>query len=112
MRVRDEIKMTIQAYQTLYESSVAYGMRKALQAEQSRAEKLNNLAALQNTCADYDHSIDQLRQQIEMRLADERENAEQSAAAHEELMDREKKRCNVHKTELLKKLRDIKEVAE
>ena len=34
VRVRDEIKMTIQAYQTLYESSVAYGMRKALQAEQ------------------------------------------------------------------------------
>jgi dynein light intermediate chain len=30
--------MTIQAYQTLYESSVAYGMRKALQAEQRRAE--------------------------------------------------------------------------
>lgn len=30
VRVRDEIKMTIQAYQTLYESSIAYGMRKAL----------------------------------------------------------------------------------
>ena len=40
MRVRDEIKMTIQAYQTLYESSIAYGMRKALQAEQSKAEML------------------------------------------------------------------------
>ncbi len=112
VRVRDEIKMTIQAYQTLYESSVAYGMRKALQAEQSRAEKLNNLAGLQNTCADYDHQIDQLRQQIEMRLTEEREGAEQSAAAHEELMDREKKRCNVHKSELLKKLRDIKDVAD
>ena len=33
VRVRDEIKMTIQAYQTLYESSIAYGMRKALMAE-------------------------------------------------------------------------------
>jgi len=30
VRTRDEIKMTIQAYQTLYESSIAYGMRKAL----------------------------------------------------------------------------------
>jgi dynein light intermediate chain len=39
VRVRDEIKMTIQAYQTLYESSIAYGMRKSLQAEQSKAEK-------------------------------------------------------------------------
>ena len=33
VRTRDEIKMTIQAYQTLYESSIAYGMRKALIAE-------------------------------------------------------------------------------
>ncbi len=36
VRVRDEIKMTIQAYQTLYESSIAYGMRKALMAEQKK----------------------------------------------------------------------------
>ena len=33
VRVRDEIKMTIAAYQTLYESSIAYGMRKALMSE-------------------------------------------------------------------------------
>ncbi len=38
VRVRDEIKMTIQAYQTLYESSIAYGMRKALMAEQGKNE--------------------------------------------------------------------------
>ena len=32
-RVKDEIKMTIQAYQTLFESSIAFGMRNALQSE-------------------------------------------------------------------------------
>ena len=31
VRVRDEIQMTIHAYQTLYESSIAFGIRKALQ---------------------------------------------------------------------------------
>ena len=30
--------MTIQAYQTLFESSIAFGMRKSLQAEQRTAE--------------------------------------------------------------------------
>ncbi|XP_075050629.1 axonemal dynein light intermediate polypeptide 1-like [Mixophyes fleayi] len=38
LRVRDEIHMTISAYQTLYESSVAFGMRKALQAEQGKSD--------------------------------------------------------------------------
>ncbi len=30
MRVRDEHKMTLAAYQTLYQSSVSYGMRKLM----------------------------------------------------------------------------------
>ena len=38
LRVRDEMRMTIAAYQTLYESAVAFGMRKALQTEQGKSE--------------------------------------------------------------------------
>ena len=52
VRVRDEIKMTVQAYQTLYESSVAYGMRKALQAEQRKAEALIKINQLNAACDD------------------------------------------------------------
>lgn len=36
MRVRDELKMTIAAYQTLYKSAVAFGMRKQIQAEKGK----------------------------------------------------------------------------
>merc|ERR1711865_418221 len=38
LRVRDEIRMTIDAYKTLYESSVTFGVRKQLQAEQGMPE--------------------------------------------------------------------------
>ena len=38
LRVRDEIHMTIAAYQTIYESSIAFGIRKTLVAEQRKAE--------------------------------------------------------------------------
>ena len=34
MRVRDEHKMTMAAYQTLYQSSVSFGRRKLLEAEE------------------------------------------------------------------------------
>lgn len=34
VKVRNEVNMTIQAYQTLYESSISSGMRKALQSDQ------------------------------------------------------------------------------
>jgi dynein light intermediate chain len=40
LRIRDEVRQTVGAYRTLYESSVAFGMRKALTAEQGRADTL------------------------------------------------------------------------
>jgi dynein light intermediate chain, axonemal len=38
LRIRDELQMTLRAFETLYESSVAFGMRKALMAEQGKSE--------------------------------------------------------------------------
>lgn len=38
LRVRNEIRMTVAAYQALYESSMAFGLRKALQAEQGKTD--------------------------------------------------------------------------
>ena len=49
--------MTIQAYQTLYESSIAYGMRKALQDEQQRADKLLRQASLEKHCNELEEQI-------------------------------------------------------
>ena len=77
VRVRDEIKMTIQAYQTLYESSIAYGMRKALQAEQSKAEKLLQLASLEKRCNEKAGEIQDLKRAIDDRLAEEEQEQEE-----------------------------------
>ena len=38
LKVRDEIKMSIASYQILYESSILYGIRKQLQAEDTREQ--------------------------------------------------------------------------
>lgn len=85
VRVRDEVKMTILAYQTLYESSVAYGMRKAMQAEQSKAEKLNKLAALHQISAEQEDTIARLKQQIRDMLQEEIEGKAEGETQHEEV---------------------------
>ena len=82
VRVRDEIKMTIQAYQTLYESSIAYGMRKALQAEQSKAEKLLQLASLEKRCNEKHGEIEDLKRAIIDRLAEEEQEKEEKYRDH------------------------------
>jgi len=62
VRVRDEIKMTVQAYQTLYESSIAYGMRKALQSEQRKAEMLIKINQLTAACDDLEYEVDRQKE--------------------------------------------------
>lgn len=57
LRVRDEIRMTIAAYQTLYESSVAFGMRKALQAEQGKSDMERKVSGVYTSLGPYDSSV-------------------------------------------------------
>ena len=47
MRVRDELYMTIDAYETLYESSVTFSMRKQLQSEQGTPELVVQIKELE-----------------------------------------------------------------
>jgi dynein light intermediate chain len=76
LRVRDEIRMTIAAYQTLYESSVAFGMRKALQAEQGKAEMEKRIEDLETEKRDLERQVNELKakcDQIEKRAAEQRQ---------------------------------------
>lgn len=47
MRVRDELYMTISAYETLYESSLTFSMRKQLQSEQGAPELQSSIIELE-----------------------------------------------------------------
>ena len=48
MRVRDELKMTIAAYKTLYKSAVAFGTRKQTEAQTGKQELRDKVEELQN----------------------------------------------------------------
>merc|ERR1711968_221277 len=65
LRVRDEIRMTIAAYQTLYESSVAYGMRKALMAEYRKAEMEAKVKQLESEKEDLERQVSDLTHKLE-----------------------------------------------
>ena len=65
VRVRDEIRMTVQAYQTLYESSIAYGMRKALMAEQKKNEMQSRIKELEDSCEELANETTKLTKEQE-----------------------------------------------
>lgn len=85
LRVRDEIRMTIAAYQTLYESSVAFGMRKALQAEQGKSDMEQKIEHLEEEKKELEQLVQEMKMKcdqiekrgMEMRQVEEKKHAEE-----------------------------------
>ena len=65
LRVRDELKMTIAAYQTLYQSSVTFGMRKQLQAEHGKADLENKISELEVKQTKQQNKVIELKSKME-----------------------------------------------
>jgi dynein light intermediate chain len=76
LRVRDEIKMTIAAYQTLYQSSVTFAMRKQLQAEHGKADLEKRIAELEAKRTKQENKVVELKSKID---AIEKRNSERKA---------------------------------
>lgn len=89
LRVRDEMRMTIAAYQTLYESSVAFGMRKALQAEQGKSDMQLKIKTLESDKRDLERQVAELKakcdtiekKEAERRAIDEKKHLEEVSPA-------------------------------
>eukprot|EP00727_Mastigamoeba_balamuthi_P013150 m51a1_g8458 hypothetical protein (263) ;mRNA; r:422367-423523 len=78
-RVRDEQRMTIKCYQTLYESSIAFGIRKALEAEQGKTELEQRIMNLEGEKRDLERQVAELKTKCE--FIEKRENERRT---HEE----------------------------
>jgi dynein light intermediate chain len=100
VRVRDEIRMTIQAYQTLYESSIAFGMRKALQAEQRKTEMNNRIKTLEGEVSELQRQVQNLENEIARIEKEEEANQEKEEKAHKEDVEFLKKANMKYKEEL------------
>merc|ERR1711966_216806 len=87
LRVRDEIRMTICAYQSLYESSIAFGMRKALQAEQRRNQHSKKMKDLQGANKKLKEEVEDLETKIAQIEKHEAERRETEERKHKEEVD-------------------------
>merc|ERR1712021_275682 len=74
LRVRDELRMTVAAYQGLYESSVAYGMRKALRSEQLKAELNKKTKEVEMSKLDLTRRVEELKKFCEDNTANFKES--------------------------------------
>jgi len=76
MRVRDEARMTIDAYQTLYNSSIVYGIKKQIQAESGIDDLEKKIAEYTEGNKSLETKVAEMRSKLEMT---EKRNAEKKA---------------------------------
>lgn len=85
MRTRDEIRMSIDAYKTLYQSSVTFGIKKQLRAEVGLPEAEEKAAQMEMEKSNLELELQELRSKFDMmekrenerRLADEKRRKEE-----------------------------------
>jgi dynein light intermediate chain len=66
MRTRDEIRMTIDAYKTLFASSVTFGIKKQLRAEQGIPELESQVSDLEAQKSQLELEVYELRSKLEI----------------------------------------------
>ncbi|KAF0687132.1 Aste57867_21103 [Aphanomyces stellatus] len=66
LRIRDEIRMTTDAYKTLYDSSITFGVRKQLQAEQGMGSIEDKIAVLTEEKREYENKVLELTNKLEV----------------------------------------------
>ena len=84
LRVRDEARMSTAAYQTLFQSSVAFGARKTQQSEQGNLELTRKIDELESTKRALQTQVQELRG---LHEAIERRNAEMKALEDKKVLD-------------------------
>ncbi|XP_051999432.1 axonemal dynein light intermediate polypeptide 1-like [Xyrauchen texanus] len=98
LQVRDEICMTIAAYQTLYKSSVAFGMRKALQGEQGKSDLENKILELESEKRNLERQVNEQKakcEAIEKREAERQETEDKKHAEEVQFLKRTNQQLKV-----------------
>lgn len=87
LRVRDEMVMSMDAYEALYCSSIAFGLRKALQSQEGKEKLVEYVAQLEKDKENMENNISEMklraeqneRRNTELRAAEEKKHAEEIA---------------------------------
>jgi dynein light intermediate chain, axonemal len=82
VRVRDEVRMNKHTYQGLYDSSIAYGLKKALAAEQRRLNQAERIQMLEKQCKELEQKCQEREDYIERVTSEEKEERDRLNEEH------------------------------
>jgi dynein light intermediate chain len=90
MLVKQESVLTMQAYQDLYQSSIAYGIRNGLIEEEEKKKMKSKIEVIDEKNEKLEEDIDKLEKEIELLIKNDEEERKEAQEKHlKEVADRE-----------------------
>jgi len=104
MRVKKEIEMTVNSYQTLYESAIAYGIRTSLIAEETKNKVSEDINQFEEEIRMYRNKIMLMENDIQSKVQNDIKQREEDNKKHEEFITSYRVKNNELKTDIKGKL--------
>ena len=103
-RIKKELNMTVNSYQSLYDSSIAYGIRTLLLSEEEKKKLSDEIGKIEKECEDLEVEI----QEIDFKLKEHKEADDKNRQAlklkHIEEIEENRKKGKIIKDQLRDKL--------
>ena len=104
MRIKKELIMTVESYQNLYESALAYGIRVLLLAEEDKKKLEEEIIEQENECNELENEIEEIEDALEEHKERDVKDREEAKNRHKLEMDENLKKIKLCKEQLKEKL--------
>ena len=103
-RIKKELKMTINSYQSLYESSIAYGIRTLLLAEEEKKKLSDEIGNIEKECADLESEIAEIDEKLRKHKEEDDAERKQLKLDHQQIIEENRAKGKAIKEKLRDKL--------
>jgi len=103
-RIKKELNMTVNSYQSLYESSIAYGIRTLLLAEEEKKKLSDEIGKIEKECEDLEVEIQEIDFKLKQHKETDDKNRQDLKLKHIEEIEENRKKGKLIKDQLRDKL--------
>ena len=103
-RIKKELNMTVNSYQSLYESSIAYGIRTLLLAEEEKKKLNDEIGKIERECQELEREIEEIDYKLKEHKEIDDKTREESKLKHIEEIEENRKKGKIIKEQLREKL--------
>ena len=103
-RIKKELNMTVNSYQSLYESSIAYGIRTLLLAEEEKKRLNDDIGKIEKECEDLEVEIQEIEYKLKEHKEEDDKNREALKMKHIDEIEENRQKGKVIKEKLREKL--------